>query len=210
MPLSTARGGYLSGYQEEVSDKILSGSQIVLRVAQDYSVNPRLLLAILQYQSKWLTKINPKASTLDYPIGIREPQRAGLYHQLTWTANQLNRGYYLWRVNGASTWLLADGKVVPVSATINPGTAGVQNLFAQLYGYEDWSTAVNEGGLYATFNELFGFPFEQAIEPLVPTLLKNPSLQLPFEPGRSGPLPVDHMAVGIAVQPGQLWILPLR
>lgn len=180
-----SKGGYLSGYQEEVSDKVLSGAQVVLRVAQDYSVNPRLLLAILQYQSKWLTKINPKANTLEYPIGIRETQRAGLYHQLTWTANQLNRGYYLWRVNGASTWLLADGKVAPVSATINAGTAGVQNLFAQLYGGDEWAAAVTEGGLYATFNELFGFPFEQAIEPLVPSLLKNPSLQLPFEPEKT-------------------------
>jgi len=179
-----SKGGYLSNYQEEVSDKVLSGSQIVLRVAQDYSINPRLLLAILQYQSKWLTKINPKANTLNYPIGLHDTHRAGLYRQLAWTANQLNRGYYLWRVNGASTWLLADGKVVPVSATINAGTAGVQNLFAQLYGYDEWSTAVTEGGLYATFNEQFGFPFEQAIEPLIPTQLKNPALQLPFEPDK--------------------------
>ncbi|MBN1536715.1 MAG: LysM peptidoglycan-binding domain-containing protein [Anaerolineales bacterium] len=180
-----SKGGYLSSYQEEISDKVLSGSEIVVRVSQDYSVNPRLLLAILQYQSQWLTKINPKAATLDYPLGIRrESQKKGLYHQLAWAANQLNRGYYLWRVNGASTWLLTDGKVIPVSATINAGTAGVQNLFAQLYGEDKWTIAVSEEGLYATFNTLFGFPFEQAVEPLIPLQLKNPSLQLPFEPGK--------------------------
>ncbi len=177
-----SKGGYLTTYQEEVSDKVLSGAEVVMRVAQDYSVNPRLLLAILQYQSKWVTKLNPKANTLDYPLGLREPQRAGLYHQLTWAANQLNRGYYLWRVNGASTWLLADGQVVPVSATINAGTAGVQNLLGQLYGRSEWENAVTGEGLYATFNELFGVPFDQAIEPLVPPQLKSPALQLPFEP----------------------------
>jgi LasA protease len=177
-----SKGGYLVTYQEEVSDKVLSGADIVLRVAQDYSVNPRLLLAILEYQCKWVTKLNPKANTLDYPLGLREPQKAGLYHQLAWAANQLNRGYYLWRVNGASTWLLADGQVVPVSATINAGTAGLQNLFGQLYGRNEWETAVTENGIYATFNDLFGFPFDQAVEPLVPPQLKSPALQLPFEP----------------------------
>ncbi len=179
-----SKGGYLTTYQEEVSDKVLTGVEIVLRVAQDYSVNPRLLLAVLQYQSKWLTKINPKATTLDYPLGLREHQRIGLYHQLTWAANQLNRGYYLWRVNGASTWLLTDGLVIPVAPTINAGTAGVHNLFAQLYGQKEWTTAVTQEGLYATYTELFGFPFDQAIEPLVPPQLKSPSLQLPFEPDK--------------------------
>jgi len=176
-----SKGGYLVGYQEEVSDKVLSGSDIVLRVAQDYSVNPRLLLAVLQYQSKWLTKANPKAATLEYPLGLHEPQRKGLYRQLAWAANQLNRGYYLYRVNGAATWMLADGRVIPVAATINAGTAGVQNLFAQLYAEKEWIAAVTQDGLYATYTELFGYPFDLAIEPLVPPQVKAPALQLPFE-----------------------------
>lgn len=179
-----SKGGYLASYQEEVSDRILSGADVVLRVAQDYSVNPRLLLAVLQYQSKWLTKANPKAATLEYPLGLREPARKGLYHQLAWAANQLNRGFYLYRVNGASTWLLADGRVIPVATTINAGTAGVQNLFAQLYGEKEWIAAITQDGLHATYVELFGYPFDMAIEPLVPPQVKSPSLQLPFEPGK--------------------------
>src|SRR3990170_4645014 len=56
----TGKGGYLVSYQEEVNGQTLSGAQIVERVAQDFSVNPRLLLAALEYQSNWVTRVKPK------------------------------------------------------------------------------------------------------------------------------------------------------
>ena len=57
------QGGYLATYYEEVDDETLSGAQIVQRIAQDYSVNPRLLLAVLQHQSGWLTDAQLKRAT---------------------------------------------------------------------------------------------------------------------------------------------------
>jgi murein DD-endopeptidase MepM/ murein hydrolase activator NlpD len=72
--------------------------------------------------------------------------------------------------------------VVPVAATINAGTAGVQNLFARLLNRSDWEAAVTEAGLFATYNSLFGYPFDRAIEPLLPVGLTQPTMQLPFEP----------------------------
>ena len=96
--------GYLSHYWEEVNGRSLSGAQIITSIAQDYSVNPRLLLAILQYQGGWLVNKNPEKTIQDYPIGVRDPQRMGLYRQLSWAANNLNRGYYLWKANAIATW----------------------------------------------------------------------------------------------------------
>ncbi len=81
-------------------------------------------------------------------------------------------------------WLLADGNVVPVSALINPGTAGVQNLFALLSDRAGWFEAVSEGGLFETYTALFGYPFDYAVEPLRPADLQQPGFQLPFEPGK--------------------------
>jgi LysM repeat protein len=101
-----SQGGYLAHYQEEVDKRALNGAQVVQRVAQDYSVNPRLLLAALEYQGGWVTNPNPKKAAVDYPMGLRDKKKLGLYHQLAWAANALNRGYYLWRVNGVSSWLL--------------------------------------------------------------------------------------------------------
>jgi LasA protease len=181
----TAKDGYLSRYQQDVEEegKTLSGAQIVALVARQYSVNPRLLLAVLEYQSGWVTKSNPAAETRDYPIGIREPLRKGLYRQLEWTANNLNRGYYLWTVNGISAWILADGAVIPINTTINAGTAGVQQFFALLDDRSSWQNAIAETGLFNTYVNFFGYPFDYTFEPLVPAGILQPKMQLPFEKG---------------------------
>jgi murein DD-endopeptidase MepM/ murein hydrolase activator NlpD len=179
-----SKGGYLAQYQEEVDGVTLDGAQIIQKVAQNYSVNPRLLLAVLEYRSKWVTDPNPKQSTMQDMLGIHDPQRTTLYPQMSVAANLLNRGFYLWRVGGASTWLLGDGSVVPIDPTINAGTAGVQNFLAQLMGQQDWREAVSENGFFATYNQLFGYPFDLAVEPLLPPDLKQPVLLLPFEQGK--------------------------
>lgn len=180
-----SQGGYLAGYSEEVEGAVLSGAKIVEKVAQDYSVNPRLLLAAIEYQTGWVTKKDLPEKSIRFPAGVQDPQRRGLYLQLTWTANALNRGYYVYRVNGAANWLLADGTVVPINPTINAGTAAVQNFFASLYDQTSWLEAVSETGLFATFNQLFGYPFQFTYEPLLPPDLAQPALQLPFESGKA-------------------------
>lgn len=177
------RAGYLARYTEELDGHSYTGAQIVQFVAQDYSVNPRLLLAVLEYQSGWVTRPDPDPSTQEFPIGIQDPQRKGLYLQLTWAANNLNRGFYLWRVNGAPAWGLADGTIVPASPTINAGTAGVQQFFALLFEQQGWLEAIGENGLLATYTRLFGYPFTRSVEPLIPPDLKQPAMQLPFENG---------------------------
>jgi LasA protease len=176
-------GGYLAGYEDEIDGSTYSAAQVIQRIAQEYSVNPRLLLAVLEYQSHWLTKAKPKDDTLDYPLGLYQPTRKGLYHQLAWAADNLNRGFYIWRVGGAATWTLYDGVVVRINPTLNAGTAGVQAFFAMVDGEQDWRNAVGENGLYATYNNLFDNPFDRAVEPLIPDDLEQPKMQLPFDKG---------------------------
>ena len=172
---------YLSRYSEEVEGQTLSGAEIVQLVAQDYSVNPRLLLAVLEYQSGWVSKANPNQDKRDFPIGIRDVYRKGLYMQLAWAANSLNRGYYLWRVDGIGGWLLSNGEIIPVDPSINAGTAGVQQLFALLDDRANWDYAVSPDGLFTTFSDFFGHPFDYGFEPLIPDNLEQPAMQLPFE-----------------------------
>ena len=180
-----SQGGFLASYYEEVDGVSQTGAQVIQRVADDFSVNPRLLLAVLEYQSGWVTKRDIPETERDYPVGLQDQWRKGLYKQTAWAANQLNRGFYLWRVNGVAAWLLADSSLVAVNPTINAGTAGVQNLFSGIEGRPDWERAVSESGLFATYVRLFGYPFNQAVEPLLPPDLAQPTLQLPFEPGKS-------------------------
>lgn len=181
-----SKGGYLAIYQQDVDGDMLNAAQIIRRVAQNYSVSPRLLLAVLEYRSGWLTNPNslsPDPARLDAPLGVNDYWHSGLYRQLTWAANALNQGYYRWRAGAVSDWLLADGSVVPVDPSINAATAGVQNMFAQLDDYPAWLQDVSQHGLFATYSQLFGYPFDQAIEPVVPVNLIQPPMQLPFGSG---------------------------
>jgi LysM repeat protein len=168
--------GYLVYHEEEVDGIEITGVEIVQRVSTNFSINPRLLIALLEYQSHWLTDRNPRTSTLEYPLGLNDNNRKGLYKQLTWAANQLNRGYYLWRINAVSFWTLVDGNIVPADPTINSGTAAVQYYFSNFFTREKWQKAVSEDGLYSTFFELFGYPFDYAFEPLVPSDISQPIL----------------------------------
>jgi LysM repeat protein len=174
-------GGYLANYTEQVNDETLTGAQVVMQVSEDYSVNPRLLLAVLEYRSSWVT--NKEPTVLEYPLGLVETDHVGLYHQLTWTANELNMGYYLWRANAIGTLVLGDGNVVPIDPTINAGTAAVQNMLSKLDDRSTWDNDVSPFGLFQTYFLLFGNPFDLAIEPLIPLSLNQPRMDVPFERG---------------------------
>ncbi len=177
------QGGYLSRYREERYGRVWTGPEIVRYIALNNSVNPRLLLAILEYQSHWVTQAEPPTETLDYPLGLRDPNRKGLFRQLHWLANELNRGYYLWLVNGLDALMLADGRIALPNPQVNAGTAGVHHALATLLPWPAWQRAVGPEGVFATYQRLFGHPFDYAYEPLIPPGLTQPELQLPFEPG---------------------------
>jgi len=176
--------GYLGNYSEDVDGQNMTGAEIVNRVSREYSVNPRLLLALLEYRSGWLQNPDPPENSLKYPLDFQNSAYQGLYKQLSWGANNLNRGYYLWKVNAISNWVLADGTSVPAAATINAGTAGVQYLMSQLFDHSTWLTSVSAGGFIKTYRDLFGYPFDYTIDPLIPPNLTQPPLQLPFEKGK--------------------------
>lgn len=173
--------GYLANYLQDVNGEYLSGAQIIERISQNYSINPRLLIALLEYRSQWVT--NPVPSNVDYPLGFFDAYYAGLYRQAAWAANNLNRGYYLWRVNALSSLPLTDGTYVPMDATLNAGTAGLQYFLAQYNNRPVWDLDVSEFGFYLTYNLLFGSPFHRQVVFLMPPNLTQPPMQLPIERG---------------------------
>jgi murein DD-endopeptidase MepM/ murein hydrolase activator NlpD len=176
-------GGYLANYIQDVNGETLTGSQIIESVSQDYSVNPRLLIALLEYKSQWVTNSSP--SNIDYPMGFYDNYHAGLYRQTSWAANNLNRGYYLWRANALSTLSLSDGTYVPMSPTINAGTAGLQYFLSQFNSRAVWDLDVSQFGFLLTYTMLFGNPFDIQVATLIPSNLVQPPMQLPFENGQT-------------------------
>jgi murein DD-endopeptidase MepM/ murein hydrolase activator NlpD len=178
-----SQNGYLETYEQDVNGIMLTGYEIVGIVARNYSVNPRLLLALLEYQSGWVT--NPAPFNTSYPMGFLNENNYGLYRQLTWAANNINQGYYLWKANAVSTYVLNDGSVVPVDPTINAGTAAVQYFFAQFDDRATWEKDVSGTGLLLTYYVFFGNPFKYSIEPLAATANAQPAMRLPFGPNES-------------------------
>ncbi len=179
------QGGYLAFFTQEVDGETLTGAQILKKVSENYSVNPRLLLAVLEYRSQWVTNPNPASSTYDYPIGFVDDFHTGLYRQLTWTANTLNEGFYRWKEGKVQEWTLTDETTIIAQPGINAGTAGVQAMFSYLDDQATWKIDTGANGLFGTYSAMFGYPFDWAIEPFLPRSLTQPLLTLPFQAGET-------------------------
>lgn len=177
------RQGYLNNYSEMVDDVQLAGVEVINRVAREYSVNPRLLLTLLEYMGGWVTNPRPAAEQIEFPLGHQDPAYKGLYLQLSFAANNLNKGFYLWQVDALSAFILIDGSYLTPDASVNAGTAGVQYFFSKILGKQAWEKAVTDHGLITQYQFLFGYPFDMGYEPLLPRGLRQPKMQLPFEPG---------------------------
>ncbi|MCS6907911.1 MAG: hypothetical protein RML93_08520 [Anaerolineales bacterium] len=181
--------GKLRSYKEWMkSTGTVSGAQVVQRVALENSINPRLLLALLEYQSGWVTGQPSEADRLLYPMGHVNPIQPALYHQLIWAVNQLSIGYYGWR-EGRLTELtfLKDRYRARLAPDLNAGSVALLYYFAQIHDSQGWLKAVDpQTGFPAFYRQMFGDPWERAaaVEPLYPPGLEQPPLSLPFEPNQ--------------------------
>lgn len=184
-------GGYLSGYREWLSNGWNNGAQVVQRVAVENSINPRILLSILEYQSHWVYGQPGNLQETDYPIGYQEFNHLGLYKQLSWAVQQLSIGYYGWRA-GLITEMdfpfeAGEGKV-RFDPQVNAGSVAVQYLFSKLYDRQHWNSALYSPENLTTLHEkMFGSPWlrAQSVEPLYPPNLTQPELHLPYLVGRT-------------------------
>ena len=181
-------GGYLAVHEEYVGARWRSGAEVVAMVASAYSINPRLLLAVIEYRSNWLYGDPEMEVDLAYPLGWEEPRRSGLYGQLVWVSQQLSVGYYGWR-RGSITWLeFSDGGTVRLAPGLNAGSVALQYLFARLYEADRWYDSFYGSQSFLLLHEsMFDNPWMRAqdVEPLFPTNLIQIPLELPFQPGHT-------------------------
>ena len=176
--------GYLQSYSETLSTgEVLTGPEIVTRIAKEYSVGPRVLLALLEAESGWLTNPNPSAEARDYPLGHIQEGWDGLLAQLLWTADQLNTGFYGWLYDDLWTFRLADRSYVQFATTLNAGTAGVQRALADSQNYADFQERLQN--FETAYYQLWGNPFAYTFEPLLPPAGEVPILALPWPEGQT-------------------------
>lgn len=184
-----AQTGYIRVAFENVNGTILSGAAIVRRVSLEYSIDPRLLLALLEFRAGWLTNILPDEQRRDFPLGAPATasgvERKGLYRQLIWAADNLNRGYYGWKQGTLRRLEFTDGTRLLIARDLNAGTVGVQFIMALNNDAPSWRSEVSAEGFYQTYFRLFGDPFLNAVDPLVPLGIQQPTFGLPFAQGET-------------------------
>ncbi len=178
-------GGYLSTYNEWLqSTGTLSGAQIVQRVATENSINPRLLLALLEYQSHWVYGQPTSLVEAEYPMGLIDLNQKTLYHQLVWAVNHLSVGYYSWREGRLIDLRFSDGITARLAPDLNAGSVALQYYFSKFYDSQRWVQALDlESGFPTLYESMYGNPWlrAQSVEPLYPPGLTQPNLILPFQ-----------------------------
>jgi LasA protease len=175
--------GYLSSYIQG-SGEIANGAEILRQIAFNNSFSPKLLMALLEYESGWVTHKNPPSDTLKYPLGNKDPNAAGLTAQLIWATNILSIGYYGWRDASQLELAFSDSGVLRLAPDLNAGTVAILYYFARTTADRaEWEQAVRD--FLDVYRRLFGDPFDQAVEPLYSDDLPLYEMELPFYRGQS-------------------------
>src|SRR5574339_586785 len=136
--------GWLKNYRVYAGDKNRTGAEAVDYVATNYSISPRLLLALLEYQAGALTQ--PEAPPGKYTLGLRRSFYEGAYLQLVLAANTLNHGYYLYRRGELTELELLDETLMRTDPWQNAGSVAMQYYFSRLYSGERLFTAIGPDG----------------------------------------------------------------
>ena len=183
-------GGYLSEEREYDHSNLTNGGEIIKNIAQNNSINPYLLLAMLEYQSNWVFGQPQNLAQLKYPMGHINYDDVGLVRQLRWAVNQLSIGYYGWREGRLTEIFLKNAQnpsrnvTARIEPRLNAGTVALQYFYSQIYDSDEWiQTLDDDTGFITTYEEMFGSPENRTqYEPLFSHNLIQPELELPFVP----------------------------
>jgi hypothetical protein len=177
-------GGYLTLYRDYLgATGWTNGPDILQRVAIENSINPRLLLSLLEYQSGWVLGNPGNLAQTNYPMGLIDLQNSDLYDQLVWAVNILSVGYYSWREGTLTELHFPNGDVLRLAPDQNAGTVALYYFFSQLYDIPQWRNVIDPSqGFTVLHHTMFSDPWERAaqVEPLLPPGLEQPALILPF------------------------------
>ena len=176
--------GWLKNYTFFVGSQTVRGGDLVQGIADDYSISPRLLLAVIEYSCKALSDPHLPESDDAYYLGYANPIDHGLYRQLVWWADYINNAYYSARDGLLTQWDLQDGTQERPDPWLNPASVAFQYFYSQTLPVPDYRVAISGEGFVKTYTRLFGDPWKGS-EPHIPGSLVQPPLLLPFAAGQT-------------------------
>jgi LysM repeat protein len=170
--------GWLKKYRVYASGKWRSGAEMVDFVAINYSVSPRLLLAILEYQGGALTQAEPPVKK--NLLGFTRKYWENPYLQLVIAANTLNNAYYGWRLGDLIEFEGLDNIIIRPDPWQNAASVSLQYYFSRMFSGDKYTLATGPQGLIQTYESLFGDPWNDTTV-IIPGSLQQPVFQLPFQ-----------------------------
>ncbi|MBM3137447.1 MAG: hypothetical protein FJZ98_04585, partial [Chloroflexi bacterium] len=175
--------GFLAQHTYLMTRGSTPAADIISELARDFSINPRILLSLLEFESGWVTRKPADDFELAYPFGWEKRDRTDIYFQTGWAIGQLSIGYYGWRDGSLTEITFTDGTTLRLSPFLNAGTVAVMYTLAQTHDRTEWDNALyGEGNLPDVHLAFFGDPQARAIgvEPLFPAGTEQPQLNLPL------------------------------
>src|SRR5579859_10128 len=186
--------GFLRTMSDFVNGSQRTSAQTIQYIAEQYSINPRLFLALMEWRTGALSRTDAPDDVRNNPFGPL-PGASGFYSQLSYVAEQLTAGYYGWRNGSLTSLQMTDSTISRPDFFQTAGTVALQYLFSQYMDPDTFNQAIGPQGFGATYIKLFGDPFAGAASDVIPGNLTQPALALPFSQGQTwtltgGPHPI--------------------
>ncbi len=186
--------GWLKNVQAPFRQGTYPAAYILENIALMFSIDPRVLLALLEYQTGALSDPTPPED-LETFLGFQDPRYRGFAIQVAHMADLLTYAYYGWRTGQLTRFWLSDGREVRPDPWQNAATVALQYYLAQVLPASAFPQAVGPQGFFRVYAAWFGDPWANPPPPHIPGNLRQPPLVFPFPRGQAwnftgGPHPV--------------------
>ena len=173
--------GWFKTYQATIQEKNRDAAGVIRYYAENYSLNPKMLLALIEFQTGALTNPQRDRSLEDTFLGFDNYHR-GVHLQISYASDLVNDGFYRY-FNGELTGIEhRDGRIENIDPWQNSATVALQVYFSLQMDQDEYAHAIGPEGYAKTFKELFGDPWRRNLT-VLPGSLNQPDFILPFTAG---------------------------
>lgn len=173
--------GWFKNYRATINDKSLDAAGVLTYYGENLSLNPKMLLALIEFQTGALSNPRQDASSEGAFLGF-DNNHHGPHLQISFVAKLLNEGFYSYFNSEMSSIDHQNGTIENIDPWQNSATVALQAYFSLLYDGDDYAFAISPDGYAKTYQDLFGDPWRRNTT-VLPGSLQQTELILPFDAG---------------------------
>ncbi|HQC64471.1 MAG TPA: hypothetical protein PK459_05155, partial [Anaerolineaceae bacterium] len=150
--------GWFKHFRGSVDGRLMDADEIIEYYAINYSINPKLLLALIEYQTGALSNHQRNKASEEAFLGFQN-QHKGVPLQISYVANLLNDCFYRYFNMEIDEMPHEDGRVENIDPWQNSATVALHLYFMRVYDGEFYKRAIGPDGFARTFMGMFGDPW---------------------------------------------------